>query len=143
MAQYGCNIPTAPSFYFGVTFMGKRSKDFDKMIRERKESAPKFTLFGKEYVLSPKLRYDATLQLNLLAKRQSQENITEDETFAVFESVLSAEILNDLRAHKDFDVELAADIVKWALAQYGLNSDETEEETTTEDETSPKENGAE
>lgn len=102
--------------------MGKivKFRDFDTMIAERKEIAPQFKMFGKTYTLTPSLRYDAVLALQRLAKRASDENVSEEDAFNTFELILGADNLNDLRAHDDFDVDMAAEVVKWAMEQYGL-----------------------
>lgn len=109
-------------------------RNFDELLAERQASAPTFQLFEKSYTLAKTLRYDALLALQRLAKRQADEKVSEDDTFATFEAVLGAEILDDLRKHTEFDVEMAAEIVKWALQEYGIAG---------KDEESPKENPAE
>lgn len=106
-------------------------RNFDDMIAERKAVSPSFTMFGKVYTLSPSLRYEALLELHRLAKRQKDEVVSDDDTFVVFESVLGKDTLDELRAHDDFDVDLAAEVVRWILEQYGIGG-------KTEDESDPK-----
>lgn len=113
--------------------MAKNTKfrNFDDLIAERKAGAPSFTMFGKKYTLSASLRYDALLELQRLAKRQKDEVVSDDDTFKVFESVLGQTTLDELRQHDLFDVDVAAEIVRWVLEQYGIGA-------KTEDENDPK-----
>lgn len=102
-------------------------RDFDKMLDERRETAPRFKLFGKEYILTPSLRYDAVLALQALAKRSKEDNVSDDDAFKTFELILGKDNLEDLRMHDDFDVDMAADIVKWAMSMYGFGEENDEE----------------
>jgi hypothetical protein len=105
----------------------KKFRNFDDMIAERKAVSPSFEMFGKVYILAPSLRYDALLELHHLAKRKNDEVVSDDDTFSVFESVLGKETLDELRAHTDFDVDLAAEIVRWVLDQYGIGQKATDD----------------
>ena len=95
-------------------------RNFDEMLAERVQVAPTFQLFDKTYTLTPSLRYDAVLALQRLSRRKDDETVSEDDAFTTFELILGKENLDDLRAHDRFDVDLAADLVKWAMEQYGF-----------------------
>lgn len=106
--------------------MSGKIRNFDEFRKERNAKAPKFTLFDREWVLPPTLRYDGVLAFQRLAKRDKSEVLSDEDAFATFEAVLGPEIFNQLRQFTEFDVELAAEVTAWALAAYGLKS-ETEE----------------
>jgi len=101
--------------------MVKKFRNFDAFIAEQKERAPVFEMFGATFTLPPSLRYDAVLELQRLAKRDKSEEMNDEETFNVFELFLGAGNVKELRKYDDFTVDVAAELVKWALEQYGLS----------------------
>jgi len=98
-------------------------KKFDKFVEAKRKTAPEFTLFGAKRTLPATLRYDAVLELQRLSKRQKDETVTEDEAFRIFELVLGTQLLLTLRAHDEFTMDLATEIIKWALEAYGVSGD--------------------
>lgn len=111
--------------------MAKKFRNFDELVQEKRKEAIEFTLFGKTYTLPNTLRYDAVLELQRLAKRDKSENISDEEAFAVFQLFLGKEIFAELRQNAEFTVEIAAELTKWLLEEYGF--------TAKDEETAPKE----
>jgi len=100
--------------------MAASFRNFDTFIKEKKKLAPSFEMFGKTYTLPASLRYDAVLELQRLNKRGDNEEMSDDDTFTIFELFIGTQTLAELRANDDFTVDVAAELVKWALQQYGL-----------------------
>jgi hypothetical protein len=100
--------------------MAASFRNFDTFIKEKKKLAPSFEMFGNTYTLPPSLRYDAVLELQRLNKRQDTEEMSDEDTFNIFELFIGTQTLAELRANDDFTVDVAAELVKWALQQYGL-----------------------
>lgn len=97
-------------------------KDFDLFIAERQKTAPSFTAFGKEYFLPPTIPYDAVLRFRALSKRNADDAMTEDEVFTLFESLVGKVIVDELRTHAEFDIDLMTEIMKYVLEVYGVAS---------------------
>lgn len=95
-------------------------KNFDLLIEEKKKIAPRFQMFGKEYTLAATPRFEAVIALSAMAKRGKDAPVTEEEAFDIFGMIIGEEILAELRAHTDFTMEVASELVNWALTEYGL-----------------------
>jgi hypothetical protein len=107
--------------------MAKNNKfrNFDAMIEEKRKVAPRFQMFGTEYVLAPTPRYEAVIKLSQLSKRGKEEPVSEEEAFEIFGMIIGESILAGLRANTEFTMEIASELVNWALTEYGL-ADKTE-----------------
>lgn len=106
--------------------MAKKFRNFDTFVQEKRKESLEFKLFGKTHTLPPTLRYDAVLELQRLAKRDKSDEVSTDEAFAVFELFIGTETLAELRLNPEFTVEVAAELTKWILEEYGLTQ-KTEE----------------
>jgi hypothetical protein len=102
-------------------------RNFDSMIEEKRKVAPRFQMFGKEHTLAPTPRYEAIIELNRLSKRGKEEVVSEDEAFAIFGMIIGEQLLAELRSNKEFTMEIASELVNWALSEYGL-ADNSEKE---------------
>lgn len=101
------------------------NRDFDLFIAERQKTAPSFKVFGKEYFLPPTIPYDAVLRFRALSKRKKNDEMTEDEVFTLFESLVSKVVVDELRTHAEFDIDLMTEVMKYVLEVYGVASSGT------------------
>lgn len=95
-------------------------KSFTSFVEEKKKHAPKFELYGEVYTLPSALSYDAVLQLQALRQRGKEENVEENEVFDIFSTILGRDNVIKLRKQDDFSVDVATEMVQWALGVYGL-----------------------
>jgi hypothetical protein len=97
-----------------------KHRDFNTFIAEKKKSAPSFTMFDRTFILPASLRYDAVLELQRISKRNDEDEMSDEDTFNIFELFIGGQTLEELRQYDDFTVDVAAELVRWALEQYGL-----------------------
>ena len=100
----------------------ERFKNFDDFINERTNRNVYFQVFGKTYELAPTLPYQAVLEFKRLAKRSKDTNLTDDDIFRIFESVVGTDIRQELSKNPRFDMELALSILNHLMSEYGLSS---------------------
>lgn len=102
--------------------------DFDKYIKERKKTSPKFTLFGEDYHIPPSLPYKAMLYIQQLTSKNKDEVIEDDDLLYFFELLFgNTEAVEKWKANTDFDIDLINYMVGWVLDQYGMASDPKQE----------------
>ena len=101
-------------------------RDFDVMLAEKRKDAPVLRIFGREYTLAATLRYDAVLALTAMNKRADGETVSEDEAFSTFALILGEDIVQELRVEREFTLDIAAEIVQWALQEYGIVQKDSE-----------------
>lgn len=110
--------------------MSKRHKDFDSYRKEKKQEPVSFTLFGKEWLLSPTIPYDAVLELKALGKREDTETkVTDDDIDTLLVKFVGEDTLAALRKYQEFDYELAVEVLGFVMEEYGLRGKEEEKET--------------
>jgi hypothetical protein len=97
-------------------------KSFTAFVEEKKKNAPQFELFGEVFTLPHSLSYNAVLQLQALRMRNPDEAVDETETFSIFSLILGKENVEKLRQFDDFTIDLASEMVKWALDQYNTGN---------------------
>ena len=95
-------------------------RDFDQFIEERRKRSNGFTLFGKDYILPPTIPYDAVLRFQALSKRKRTDTIKDEELFQIFESLVGKETLEELRAYREFDVELMIEVMNYIFEVYNI-----------------------
>lgn len=105
----------------------KKFRNFDSFITERKKEAPTFEVFGKTFVAAPTVSYNAVLELQRLNSRDKDEELADDEAFRIFELFIGKENLAQLREHDDFSIDLASELVRWLLVQYGMIPEDGED----------------
>ena len=106
-------------------------RNFDSFIKERKMERTTFTMFGETYTLQPSIPYAAVLQFRALSKRGQNEQLEDMEVLDIFGALLGNDILSSLQTHVEFDIDVAMELMKWALEQYGVTKKDG-------DDTSPK-----
>ena len=106
-------------------------KDFTKFIEERRKDAPKFILFGEEYILPPSLSYDAMLRFQALQERQQTDELSTEDVFQIFKAVVGEDNESRLRKHGEFDIDLMSEVIQFCLQAYGITDsvEEVEEDT--------------
>jgi hypothetical protein len=109
--------------------MNRKFKDFTQFVEERRKISPTFTIFGNTYTLAPTLPYDAVLRFQALQMRNASDELSADDMFALFESMVGKDTVDDLRKYAEFDVETMTEILKYAFEVYGVRNEESEDET--------------
>lgn len=94
--------------------------DFDKYIKERRRTSPKFTLFGKDYTLPPSMPYNAMLYIQSLTTNGSQEGLKNEDLLYFFKLLFADHVdeIENWKNHPDFDMDLIGNMTSWVLDAY-------------------------
>lgn len=107
--------------------MSKRN--FDKYIEERKNKRKEFALFGEKFYLPPTLSFDAVLRFKELGSRDKNETLNDLEVLDIFASIfgeVTLKRIKEIDTDNNFDIDLASELMKWALEEYGVTNKEEE-----------------
>lgn len=106
-------------------------KNFDRYIEERKQLRKEFTLYGETFYLPPTLAYEAVLQFKALGMRDKNENVNDLEVLDLFSAIFGENTLTRIReldTENTFDIDLASELMRWALHEYGVTATEANNE---------------
>jgi hypothetical protein len=101
--------------------MARTVKNFDNYLKERQKTGSEFIVFGQTIQLPPTLPYDAVLRFSALSKRNENEEVSHDDLFLIFESVIGEKNVDKLKGHVEFDIDLMTEIIQFALEAYGVD----------------------
>lgn len=103
-----------------------KKKNFDTYLEERKKKSPSFEMFGKEYVMAPTIPFAAVLSFRALSEKNKNEELQNMEILDLFKDIFGQDTLDSLSAHKEFDIDMAMELMKWAFEIYGVSTKENE-----------------
>lgn len=111
--------------------MAKKFKDFTKFIEERRAtSAPYFVAFGETFYLAPTLPVDTVLRFHALSQQDKNAELSADDVFSLFKSIVGEENETKLRKYGEFDVDLMTEIIKFCLEAYDITESKEEVDNT-------------
>ena len=109
-------------------------RDFDKFISERRKNKPNsFTMFGTEYHLPPTIPYEAVLQFNALTSEDKDTEVGNDKILMLLDSLIGRSNIDLLKAHVEFDMDLAIELLNYLLDVYGLRGNASPNQTAVTD----------
>lgn len=105
--------------------------DFDAMFAEDIDAKPhKYKLFGVTGEIPPTIPYGIVLMYQRLSRMNEEDEVHGNTVHDMLENIYGADVVETWCKNPMFDTDRMTKVLRWAMKQYGL--------ITEEDEKSPK-----
>lgn len=99
--------------------MPDRYRDFDAFFAEMQRAPVTVRLFGEEHALPPAIPAALVVSYHRMRQRTATDAVPDDEILSLFEAIFGAERAAGWYA-RGLDVEMMAEMLGWAMQQYGV-----------------------